>query len=60
MRSFNQALQPSVLLGHNAKTVNWQLWMALLAYMRLCFETLRSDRTPSSSRVLSLLRGLLM
>lgn len=58
-KQIKQTLQLADFLGHNANAVQWQVWMALLVYVLLRFQTWRSQWAHSFARLFTLLRAAL-
>lgn len=58
-KQIKQTLQLADFLGHSANAVKWQVWMALLVYVLLRFQTWRSRWPHSFARLFTLLRAAL-
>ena len=58
-KQIKQTLQLADFLGRSANAVQWQLWMALLVYVLLRFQTWRSRWPHSFARLFTLLRAAL-
>jgi hypothetical protein len=57
-KQIKQTLQLCDFLGHNANAVRWQVWMALLLYVLLRYQSFLSGWAHSFSRLFTLLRGV--
>lgn len=58
-RQLKQNLQLADFLGHNANAVQWQIWMALLAYVLLRFTGWMGQWPHGFSRLYTLVRAIL-
>lgn len=58
-KQLKQTLRLSSFLGHNKNAIQWQVWMALLAYILLRFIAHLSKWQHSFSRLAGLLRSCL-
>ena len=58
-KQLKQTLQLADFLGHNGNAVRWQVWPALLSYVRLRFIGWRSQWQGSFARLFTALRGVL-
>ena len=58
-KELKQTLQLADFLGHNAKAVRWQVWIALLVYLLLRFCAFLSQWGHSFTRLFTLLRSAL-
>jgi hypothetical protein len=58
-KELKQTLQLADFLGHNARAVRWQVWMALLVYLLLRFCAFLSQWSHSFTRLFTLLRAAL-
>lgn len=58
-RQLKQNLQLADFLGHNANAVQWQIWMALLAYVLLRFIAWTGRWLHGFSRLYTLTRAIL-
>ncbi len=58
-KELKQTLQLADFLGHNANAVRWQVWTALLVYLRLRFCAFLSQWGHSFTRLFTLLRAAL-
>jgi hypothetical protein len=58
-KQLKQTLQLGSFLGHNKNAIQWQVWMALLAYVLLRFLAHQSTWHHSFSRLVGLLRSSL-
>lgn len=58
-RQLKQNLQLADFLGHNANAVQWQIWMALLAYVLLRFIAWMGRWSHGFSRLYTLMRATL-
>jgi len=58
-KQIKQNLKLADFLGNNANAVQWQVWMALLAYVLLRYLSYLSEWSHSFSRLCTMLRGVL-
>ena len=58
-KEIKQTLQLADFLGTSANAVRWQIWTALLTYLRLRYLSFLSDWSHSFSRLFTLVRTCL-
>ena len=58
-KQIKQTLQLADFLGHNANTVRWQVWIALLVYLLLRYLSYVSKWAHSFTRLFTILRAVL-
>src|SRR5260370_34535052 len=57
-KQIKQTLQLADFLGHNANSLRWQLWMALLIYVLLRYLSFLSKWSHSFTRLFTILRAV--